>query len=94
MKGVAKLRVHDLLEMFDGVPSLEKICGNELPMALSRMLLGTHQAKGCGDLSQALGQYISGVIPQSPIALTPVLTVYKEVPEFYCRYVRNVGTSQ
>jgi len=94
IKGVANLRVHDLFEVFDGIPSLEKIRCNELTMALGCMLLRTHQAIGRGDLSQAHGQYISGVIPQSLIVLTPVLTVYKEVPELYCRHVRNVGTSQ
>ena len=83
MKGVANLRVHDLLEMFDGIPALEKICCNELPVALGRMLLRTHQAKGCGDLPQALGQYISGVIPQSPIALTPIFTVHKDISELH-----------
>jgi hypothetical protein len=94
MKGAANGRVRDLLEMFDGIPSLEKIRRNELAMALGCMLLRAHQAKGRGDLPQAHGQYISGVIPQSPIVLTPILTVYKEVPELYCRHVRNVGTSQ
>jgi hypothetical protein len=69
--------------VFDIVPLLEEICRNKLTMALGCMFLRTHQAEGRAELSQAFGQYISSVIPQLPIALAPIRTVHKEVPQFY-----------
>jgi hypothetical protein len=62
-KGIGHLRVEDLFEVFDGIPSLEKIGGDELTMALSCMLFCTHQAEGGRKLSKGLSQYVSGMIP-------------------------------
>ena len=64
------------------IPLLEKIRCNELTMALGGVLLRTHQAEGRGELSQAFTQHISSVLPQSPIALAPILTVHQKVPQF------------
>jgi len=86
--------VHHLLEMFDHISSPGKIVGNVLTMAFRRTLLRTHQTKGRRDLPQPLGQNIACPLPQPLVALAPLLTFDKDVPEFHDRQIRDVGTCQ
>jgi hypothetical protein len=83
MKGVSNVRAQHLFEMFDGIPSPDKILCDELAMALRRTPFRTHQTKGRGGLPQTLGQDISCLFPQAPIAFTPILTFHKDVSELH-----------
>ena len=80
--------------MFDRIALLDKIRCNELTMALGCMLLRTHQAKGRENLPQTLGQDISRLLPQSLIALQPILTLDKHVAELHHGHIGNIDPAQ
>jgi hypothetical protein len=69
--------------MFNRIAFLGQIVGYALTVTLRHTPLCTHQTKGRRELPQALGQHVSCLIPELPITLTPILTVDKNVAEFY-----------